>query len=162
MSAAELWIVVATIIFIALIFRPSKRAAGAALSSRRNRIVHDLEEAARLRREAETLLAEAKAQHARAASDAAGIIAFAQAEASRLRQRAESDMRQSIARRERQANDRIAQAEANAIAEIRTHAIDLALGASVELFADKLSGDAGDRLLDEVIASLPAKMANAR
>ena len=162
MSAAELWIVASTVIFIALAWKPAGKALGSGLNSRRDRIVHDLEEAARLRAEAEALLADAKLRHQSAARDAADIVAFAQAETARLRERAEADMKQSIARRERQASDRIAQAEKTAIAEIRGRAVDLAMGATAQLIAEKLTGEAGNRLLDEVVSTLPAKLANTR
>ncbi len=162
MSSAELWVIAATIIFAALIWRPAKKALGSGLETRRNQIMHDLNEANRLRAEAEALLADARQRQESATRNAADIVAFAKAEVARMHVRAEGDMKQSIARRERQATDRIAQAETSALTEIRSRAVDLALETSAQLLSEKLPGDKGNQILDDVIATLPAKLANAR
>jgi F-type H+-transporting ATPase subunit b len=162
MSPAELWIVVSTVIFLVLVFRPARKAVNSGLDARRDEIVRELDEAHRLRAEAETLLADAKERHRTAAQDAAGIAAFAREEAERQRAAAEAELKTQIARREKQASDRIAQAEAAAVAEIKTRAVDLALTASRTMLARKLSGDAGDRLIDETIAALPGKLTAVR
>jgi F-type H+-transporting ATPase subunit b len=158
MSSAELWVVVSTVIFAALVFRPIARALGGGLEGRRAKIAYDLDEAARLRAEAEQLLNAAKQRHDSAASEAAGILEFAHAEAQRVRLKAEEELRLHINRRERQATDRIAQAEAAAIGQIRARAVDIALAASASLLSEKLSGGEGDRLVDAAISSLPGRL----
>ncbi len=158
MSSAELWVVVSTVLFAILVYKPIARALGVGLEGRRARIANDLDEAARLRAEAEELLNTAKQRHASAASEAAGIVEFAQAEAQRIRQKAEEELQLHIHRRERQATDRIAQAEAAAVGQIKARAVDIALAASATLLSEKLSGGEGDRLVDSAITSLPGKL----
>ncbi len=160
MSSAELWIVASTIIFLALVFRPARKAVTGGLDARRDGIVRELDEAHRLRQEAEALLVDAKARHQSAAKDSEEIVAFARDEAARMRTQAEADLKDHVARREKQATDRIAQAEASALADVRSTAVDLAIAASGELLAQKLASGGGDRLLDDVIASLPSKLAS--
>jgi F-type H+-transporting ATPase subunit b len=161
MSSAELWIIASTVIFIALVFRPGKKAITGGLDARRLSIINELDEAHRLRAEAEALLADAKLRHQSAAKDAGEIVAFAREEAARMQLQAAADLKDHVARREKQALDRIAQAEASALADVRNHAVDMAMAASGDLLTQKLSGSDGDRLLDDVIASLPSKFAGA-
>jgi F-type H+-transporting ATPase subunit b len=161
MSSTELWVATSTVIFIILAWKPLARAIIPGLDHRRQRITHELDEAQRLRAEAEALLAEIRTRHETASIEAEGIVAFARDEAQRLRLHAEEDMKRHIARRERQATDRIAQAEATAIARIKARAVDLALAASSHLLTEKLAEDAGERLIDEAIAALPGKVSAA-
>ena len=158
MSAAEVWIIVSTVIFAFILWRPASKAITSGLDSRRARIVQTLEEAQKLRQEAEALLAETKRRHESAGKEASDMVVSAQEEAARLRQSAEDELRRHIDRREKQATDRIAQAEAAALADIRNHAIDLALAASRDVLAQRLTGDAGNILADQVIASIPARL----
>ena len=163
MSSAELWIVASTVIFLVLVMKPAKKALTGGLDARRDAIVRELDEARTLRQEAEALLADARARHESATKDAEGIVAFAREETTRMQVQAERDLKDHVARREKQALDRIAQAESTALAEVRSTAVDMALAASRGILQEKLSGGAGNSLVDEVIASLPAKLtANAR
>jgi F-type H+-transporting ATPase subunit b len=162
MSAPELWIILSTVIFVALIYKPAAKAITSGLDSRRARIVQTLDEAQKLRQEAEALLAETKKRHDSAGKEASDMILAAQEEAERLRKAAEDDLRRHIDRREKQATDRIAQAEAAALADIRNHAVDLALAASREVLAQRLAGEAADELADQVIASIPSRLSARR
>ena len=158
MSASEVWIIVSTVIFACILWRPASKAIASGLDSRRARIVQTLDEAQKLRQEAEALLEETRRRHGSAGKEAADMIVSAQEEATRLRQNAEDELRKHIDRREKQATDRIAQAEAVALADIRNHAVDLALAASRGVLAERLKGDAGNALADQVIASIPSRL----
>lgn len=113
-----------------------------------------LEEATRLRTEAEAQLAEAKARNAASAGDAAAIIAHAEAEAKQMIAKAESDSADLVARRRKMAEDKIAAAERAAIAEVRATAADAATRAAAAIIAEKHDASADKPLIDQTIAGL--------
>ena len=158
MSPAEVWIVVSTVLFLCIAARPGIKALTGGLDKRSATIKAELDEAHRLRGEAEALLREARQRHDTARESAEEILSLARTEAARIAAEADSALKVHVARRERQATDRIALAEAEAIAEIRRRAVALAMAASQELLTQALAGEAGDRLLDGAIASLPARL----
>jgi F-type H+-transporting ATPase subunit b len=113
-----------------------------------------LEEATRLRTEAEAQLAEAKARNAASAGDAAAIIAHAEAEAKQMIAKAESDSADLVTRRRKMAEDKIAAAERAAIAEVRATAADAATRAAAAIIAEKHDASADKPLIDQTIAGL--------
>jgi F-type H+-transporting ATPase subunit b len=113
-----------------------------------------LDEASRLRAEAEAQLAEAKARNAASAGDAAAIIAHAEAEAKQMIAKAESDSADLVARRRKMAEDKIAAAERAAIAEVRARAADAATRAAAAIIAEKHDAKADKPLVDRTIAGL--------
>jgi F-type H+-transporting ATPase subunit b len=156
-SSEELWIIASTVLFIALVWRPAAKALGTSLTRRGETIAHELQEAQKLRHEAAALLADAEARHANAVKDAEAILQAAQTEANRLRTAGESELQAHLKRRENQALERIAQAEAAAVAEVRMHAVDLAMAASRDLLEQRLTGTEGEKLVDTLAGDLPAK-----
>lgn len=113
-----------------------------------------LDEASRLRAEAEKQLAEAKARNAASAGDAAAIIAHAEAEAKQMLAKAESDSAELVSRRRKMAEDKISAAERTAIAEVRAKAADVAARASAAIIAEKHDAKADKPLIDQTIAGL--------
>ena len=113
-----------------------------------------LDEASRLRAEAEAQLAQAKARNAASAGDAAAIIAHAEAEAKLMLAKAESDSAELVARRQKMAEDKISAAERSAIAEVRAKAADVAARAAAAIIADKHDAKADKPLVDRTIAGL--------
>ena len=67
-------------------------------------------------------------------------------------------MKEMVRRQEEQAREKISQAEAAAIQEVKLMAVDLAMAASEKLLADKLAGDEGSRLIDKSISEIPQKL----
>ena len=83
------------------------------------------------------------------------MLRQAEDETKRMRAKAEADLSAALKRREQQAVDRIAQAEAQAIAEVRNLAADLALDATRKILIDKLDPAKAEKLVTEAIAELP-------
>ncbi len=125
-----------------------------ALDSRIGTIRAQLDEANRLRAEAEALLADAKKRSAASAGDAAAIIAHAEAEAKTMLAKAEADAAELTARRARMAEDKIAAAERGAIAEVRARAADAATRAATQIIMDRHDASADKPLVDRTIAGL--------
>ena len=157
-AAAEFWVMVAFVILVAFAFKPLFRIAVTALDARAETIKHQIEEAARLREEAQTLVATYQRQQREAKQEAEDIVAKAKADAERHRAEADEAMEVAFARQEAQAKDKIAQAEAAAVQEVRDVAVDLAIGAAEKLLAERLAGKDGDALVDDAIKELPEKL----
>lgn len=154
----EFWVAAAFVLVVGLAARPIFRAIAAGLDTRGAKIRSQLEEARKLREDAQALLAEYQRKQRDALQEAEGIIAHAKAEAERLRGEAKGDLEHQIERRQQQALDRIAQAEAQAVAEVRVMSVNLAMAAASQLIADKLPADRANVLVDNAIAELGAKL----
>ena len=152
------WVLISAVILIALIWKPAGRAITSALDERAARIRNELDEARRLRDEAEQLLADYRRQEREAVAAAQAIITHAREEAERLAAQAASDLEQSLARRQRLAEERIAQAEARAVAEVRAAAVDTAIAAAREVIASEVDERRGGALIDAAIAGLPQQL----
>lgn len=131
---------------------------GKSLDDRAAGIAAELAEAERLRKEAEALLADYQRRASEAEAEAAKIVADAQKEAIRLTAEAETSLAEMIERRTRAAEAKIAQAESQAVAEIRHLAIDAAIAASGKILAERTSGDLGPALIEKSIATVQAKL----
>jgi F-type H+-transporting ATPase subunit b len=154
----EFWIAIGLVLLIAVVFRPIKRGLLGALDARAERIKLELEEARRLRDEAARLVETYRKKQAQALAEAEAIIRHAGQEAERVRAEGATELEQSLKRQERQALDRIAQAEATAIAEVRALAVDLAVAATRKLLAEHLDEAQKTALVDRAIAELNSRL----
>lgn len=155
---AEFWVLVAAVVFVALAYRPVGRVLTGALDARAARIGAELDEARRLREDAEALVAEYRAKQREAAAEAAAIVAHAKEEAERIAAQSARDLEQALERRQRMAEERIAQAEAKALGEVRAAAIDVAIAAARDVIAAGIDERRGSALLDEAIVTLPQRL----
>lgn len=157
-SDPTFWVLVAFVIFVALVWKPAGRMVGQMLDERSEKIRSDIEKAAKLREEAQALLAEYQKKQRDALKDAEAIITAARAEAEALSRQAGADLEASLKRREQLALQRIAQAEAQALTDVRAAAVDLAMQATRKILAEKLDAGRQDALIDSAIKELPAKL----
>ena len=86
------------------------------------------------------------------------MLKAAEEEAGRVRARAEAELEGALKRREQQAMDRIAQAEANAQAQVQNLAADLAIAATRKILTEKMDPATAGKLVDDTIRELPAKL----
>jgi F-type H+-transporting ATPase subunit b len=154
----ETWIAVAFVVFILLAGKPIVRAMSKGLDDRGARIKADLDEARRLREEAEALLAEYQAKQRAAAKETADLLAHARDEAETLKKEAAANLEAMLKRRERMALDKIAQAEAQALAEVRSEAVDLAIAAATRILTRHLAQDRAGALIDQSIGEIEKKL----
>jgi len=158
LATPEFWVAVAAVVFLAVVWRPARRSLLGGLDARAARIRGELDEAQRLREEAEQLLAGYRQKEGEAAAEAAAIIAQAQQDAQRIAAQSARELEEALARRQRQAEERIAQAEAKAMDEIRTVAIDVAIAAARQVIAAETDAERGTVLIDSAIAALPQRL----
>lgn len=157
---ATFYAFIALVLFLAaLVALKVPGMIGKGLDARAERIAAELAEAERLRKEAEALLADYAARAAEAETEAARIVADARKEAVRLTQETERALAEMIERRTRAAEAKIAQAESQAVTEIRNLAIDAGIAASARILTERANGDLGPALIDKSIADVRAKLA---
>lgn len=156
---AETWVGLGfVIIVVILIYRRVPAFIGAALDRRAVAISKELDEAKRLRDEAEAVLAEYKRKAQNAEKEAESILTEAKAEAERFAADARANLSLQIERRAKQAQDKIAQAEAHAMAEIRALAADAAAAAAEKLITARLDEQRAANLVGESLKDLSAKL----
>ena len=152
---ATVWVSIAMAIFIAiLLWKKVPALVAGMLDNKIAEISKQLKEAEALRLDAESLKAEYEAKLADAAKEADEMRARADAEADALVAKAKADATALIARRKQMAEDRIAAAEAGALADVRNAAAKAATDAAAKLIADKHDAKADKALVDQAIAGV--------
>ena len=152
------WVAVAFVIFVALVWRPLGRIVTKALDDRADQIRSDLDEAAKLREEAQSLLASYKRKQRDAEKETEEMLDNAKREAQRIREQATADLEATLKRREQQALDRIAQAEASAAAEVRGMAVDLAIQATRKLLTENITEEKAAALIEQSVKEVDEKL----
>jgi F-type H+-transporting ATPase subunit b len=150
------WATVALFILIGVVIYYNVPAAiTRAIDQRGNRIRAELDEARRLREEGQQLLADLQRKRKEAEKDAADIVAAARREADMLLEEAKRKTADYVTRRTALAEQKIAQAERDAVAEVRSTAVDIAVEAARKVLADKADAQSGFQAsLQEVKANL--------
>ena len=151
----KFWVAISFVIFVLLLGRLLWGKMMEALDARGASVRAELDEARRLRAEAEALRGQADADRAAAAAEAEAMIARAKVEAERLGAAAGAEAEASAQRRERMALDRIAAAEASALAEVRQAAASVATDAARDVISGKLDAVADAAMVDGGVADLP-------
>ena len=155
---AEFWAIVSLIIFIAVVLyiRVPKMVTGA-LDKQIKKIESDLAEAARLREEAAALLKSYAGKAQQAETEAASLITAAREEADRLATEAAAALEGLIVRRTKAVEDKIAQAEQQAVAEVRGRSADVAVEAARLLLTNQMASR-GDALVSQAIQDVASKL----
>jgi F-type H+-transporting ATPase subunit b len=156
---AEFWVAVAFVIFVGVLAYFGVHGSMVKfIDQRRDRIKAELDEALRLKEEAQALLAEYQRKQREAEQEAAGILAGATDEAERMMTEAKGKMEEFIARRSKMAEAKIAQAEAQALADVRAAAAEAAVAAAEKILARTVKGDVADRLIGKGIDDVKTKL----
>jgi F-type H+-transporting ATPase subunit b len=159
LADAHAWEIIGLLIFVGLmIYLKVPGMALSALDSRGAKIQAQLDEATKLREEAQKLLADIKTQREASEHQAEAILAMAKEEAERLVVDAKAKLEDQIKRRGEMAERRIALAEAQAAAEVKAAAVDLAAQAAERVLAARLAAAQADPLIDPAVAQLATKL----
>src|SRR5271156_3894483 len=158
MMETENWVALGFLCFLALLaYLGAHRRVFDAIDARQGRIKSELDDARRLREEAQALLAEFERKGREAESEAAAIIAGAKAEAERLAAEAKTKMEDFVARRTKMAETKIVQAEAQAVADVRAAASDAAVAAAEKILTISAKGQVAETLLVKGIEDIRQK-----
>jgi F-type H+-transporting ATPase subunit b len=155
----ETWVAVAFVILMVLFaYLGIHRTVLTALDKRADRIKAELDDARRLKEEAAKLLADYKSKRTSAEREAEEIIANAKAEAERIASEAKAKMEDFVARRTKTAEGKIALAEAQAVADVRSAAANAAVAAASTILSQSVKGSVADDLLAKGIAEVRSKL----
>jgi F-type H+-transporting ATPase subunit b len=159
MLEAEFWVAAAFVIFVGVLgYFGAHRTLVKSIDDRRDRIKAELDEARRLKEEAQALLTGYERKQQEVEREAQAIIASAKAEAERLAAEAAAKMEEFVARRTKMAEEKIAQAEAQALADVRFAAAEAAVAAAGSILARTVKDKVADNLIAEGIAGLKAEL----
>ncbi len=158
-ATAEFWILACLVAFFAILgyFKVHRTIAGS-LDKRAADIAAELDEARRLREEAQQLLASYQRKQREAMKEAEDIISQAKAEAEQLAKETRANMEAQVERRTKLAEDKIAQAETQAVNDVRSVAAEVAIGAARRVIAEKVDAGQDAKLIEKSIAELAAKL----
>ena len=159
LADAETWVAIGFLIFVGiLVYVGVPKIVIKALDDRAKRVQADLDEARRLKDEASRLLAEYQGKQKQAESEAASIIEGAKAEAERIAADAKVKMEEFVARRSKMAETKIAQAEAQAVADVRAAAAEAAVTAAEKILTQTVKGKLAEDLIARGIGDVKAKL----
>ncbi|MEH2511807.1 F-type H+-transporting ATPase subunit b [Nitrobacteraceae bacterium AZCC 1564] len=156
---AEFWVAAAFVILMGLFaYFGVHKTILSALDHRRDRIQKELDDARRLKEEAAKLVEEYRARRASAEREAQEIVTSAKAEAERIAAEAKTKMEEFVARRTKTAESKIAQAESQAIADVRAAAAEAAVSAATSIMGQSVRGSVADELISKGIADVRSKL----
>lgn len=142
------------VIFVAIAAKKVWPMIGRGLDERSKKISDQLEQAARLREEAETLLKQYEVQQKQMLKEAEEIVENAKKDAKAIRDTAAKDLKASLERRAAQAEENIARAEQQAVADMRAHLIDVATEATRSVVVKQLEGQKDDPAITRALAAI--------
>jgi F-type H+-transporting ATPase subunit b len=153
------WATAALLIFLAIVFYMKVPGTiGKSLDQRSDKIRGELEEARRLREEAKQLLADYQRKRKEAEQEASEIVALAKREADAILADAKRKTEDYVTRRTALAEQKIAQAERDAVNEVRSSAVELAVEAARKVIAAKASGKTSDDLFKASLQQIKGKL----
>ena len=156
---ATFWAMIALFIFIGVVVYMKVPAMIAkALDERAAKIRNELEEAQRLRQEAQQLLAEFQKRRKEAEKEAAELVAAAKRESDLIIEEAHKKTEEYVTRRAALAELKIGQAEREAINEVRSIAVDVATEAARAVLAARLDEKASAELFKDSLAAVQTKL----
>jgi F-type H+-transporting ATPase subunit b len=159
MFEAETWVAIAFVIFVGVLaYYQVHKSVLRSLDQRRDRIKSELDEARRLKEEAQALLASYRQKKEQVEHEAQAILAGAQAEAERLAKETATRMEELIGRRTQMAETKIAQAEAQAVADVRAAAADAGVAAAAHILSRTVKDNVAESLINEGVAALKTKL----
>jgi len=158
-AAPEFWVFVAFVLFMGLLaYYKVFQAIGRALDDRAEAIRSELDDARRLREEAQKLLADYKRKSLEAEEEAKEIIEQARREAEALASETRKSLADQLERRSKLAEEKIARAEAQALGEVRSTAVDVALDAAERILKQRVAGATGASLIEASINDVKKRL----
>lgn len=155
----ELWLLISLVVLVVVVYKPVTGMIFGALDGHSAKVRAELDQAKRLREEAQSLLATHQRQLLGGEDRARAIVEHAKQETERQIERHRSELEESLQRRTEHAMARIAQEEARALQEVRSRAATLAVRTTQRLLREQVEGERAQALLDDAIAEVGRKLA---
>jgi F-type H+-transporting ATPase subunit b len=158
-NSPEFWVAISFLLFVGILVKMGVPAlVTKALDDRADAVRKELDQARRLREEAQDLLADYQRKQRAADDEAKAIIAEARREAEAMKAESARTLKEQLERRTRLAEEKISRAEAQAVSEVRAAAVDVAMSTAERLIAEKLAADGGADLMSRSIRDLKGKL----
>ena len=158
MESPSLWVAISFGIFVVVFARPVWKFASVALDKRIKEIKDSIDEATKLREEAQDLLASNKRKVVAVEKEVDDIVNKAREEAENIKGKLGIELETSLKNRQKIANDRISQAESEAIESIKQMNVEIAIKATEELLRKRVVNAENVKMIDEAIEELPNKL----
>lgn len=159
LQSAEFWVYLSFFVFLGiLVYLKVPGMITSALDKRADTIREELDEARRLREEAQSVLAEYERKQRDAEEEAAEIIALAKKEAKALAAETRERLKETLERRTKIAEEKIARAEEQASNEVRAMAVDVAIDVARNIIDKKMTPAASTKLIDQNIEELKTRL----
>jgi len=156
---AEFWVGVSFFAFLAvLLYYKVPKLIAKSLDDRAEAIRRELDEARKLRQEAQDLLADYQNKHRNAAAETDAIIEQARREAEAFAHETRRALKDSLERRSKAAQEKIARAQAQALDDVRARAVDVALAAAEKILREELAATGGASLIEASIRDLKGRI----
>jgi F-type H+-transporting ATPase subunit b len=156
---AEFWVAVSFVAFLLIVlYYKVPQLVAKMLDERADGIRKEIDEARRLREDAQKLLADYQQKHRTAGQEAEAIVEQARREAEAFAQETRAGLKDTLERRTRLAEDKIARAEAQAVDEVRAAAVEMAIAAAEKILREKAAGTGGTALIDQSIRDLKGRL----
>jgi F-type H+-transporting ATPase subunit b len=153
------WVALSFFVFVAVVLYYRVPAiVTKSLDERADAIRRELDEARKLREEAQALLSDYQRKARQAENEAKSIIEQAKIEAEALATDSRKALIESLERRSKIAEEKIARAESQALSEVRSTAIETAIAAAHEILKTRASGSTGETLVSKSINDLKGKL----
>ncbi len=152
------WVLVATVIFIALVWKKLWLVITHALDKRSEQIKKELEEAVRLREEAQTILANYQKKEQESLEEAERIIEQTRADAAAMTEKAEAELQEMLEKRKALALAKISHAETKAIQAVQEHVVDIAVSAAKMVIQEQLASGRAEELIKLATADIERKL----
>lgn len=154
----EFWAGVGLLVFFGIVWWKARAMIAGMLDAKGAAIQTNLDEAAKLRAEAEAMLADIRIQREDAERQASEMLKAAEADAARLAIEAKAKLEEQITRRAALAERKIASAEAQAAAEVKAAAAELSARAAEAILASRVAAGQADPTVDTAIKGLAARL----
>ncbi|MCL5776377.1 ATP F0F1 synthase subunit B [Limibaculum sp. FT325] len=156
---STLVVAISFLIFVGILYYVGvHRKLAGALDARSERIRSELDQARRLREEAQKVFADFERKRLEVEGQAAEIVEHAKLEAERAAERAKAEIKEAVERRLRGADEQIAMAEASAIKEVRNRAVQVAVAAAADVMKQRLPAEKADALVADSIRTVGARL----
>ena len=158
MESPSLWVAISFGLFIIVFARPVWKFVTIALDKRIKEIKDSIDEATKLREEAQDLLASNKRKVVAVEKEVDDIVNKAREEAENIKSKLGTELETSLKNRQKIANDRISQAESEAIESIKQMNVEIAIKATERLLQKRVDSIENLKMIDEAIEELPNKL----
>jgi F-type H+-transporting ATPase subunit b len=150
---------VGLVLFLALIvYLKVPGMMAKSLDDRADQIRNELAEAKRLREEAQHLLAEYQRKRKEAEAEAAHIVAAAEREAEMLTAEAKKKTEEFVTNRTALSEQKIKQAEVDAIKAVRSAAVDLAIAAAEAVIGKQADAKVQSELFGQAVGEVKTRL----